>query len=547
MLEVRWSGRCSDRWPTRTAACKTQWNTHRSRVRLRAVGLNAPLNRPGNSLNTPDKANTTSAPPVAEQPEPEQRWLRAQQYRLIVDENEERAFVQIDLRGCITAWNAGAVLIFHYTAQEVLGQPAAILFTPEDRELGEPEKELALAREKGRAQSERWHQQKNGALLWASGSLRAVNDEQGRLCGYLKIIQDLTHRRVLEEQLQESRHQFELFTESVTDYALVRVDVNGVICSWNSGAQRTFGYSEDEIVGLSMERLATAEDQVSGFSRLHLQKASLEGRAEETRWLVRKNGQRFWARWVTTPIRTGSGGLYGFAKVLRDETERRNAEDRLRASLAEREVLLQEIHHRVKNNLQVIISLLNLQGGQVSDPQVQSMFAETENRVRAIAGIHEMLYSSSDLASIDFGAYLQQLVHDLLNFYSAVRHRVHLRMDVEDVIVDIRQAIPLGLILNELVTNCLKHAFQAGQSGCISVRLRYVRGNADGDAHGTEVGAELSVSDDGKGLPDGFHPELSKGMGARLVQILVRQLHGRLAFQSGKGTNFCIAFPVTPP
>ena len=263
--------------------------------------------------------------------------------------------------------------------------------------------------------------------------------------------------------------------------------------------------------------------------------------------MVRKDGTQFFGRWVTTPMRDETNNLRGYAKVLRDETERRRAEQQIQASLAEKQALLQEIHHRVKNNLQVITSLLSIQATRIENPEVSGILADTENRVRAIAALHETLYSSQDLASIEFGAYMESLVADLVSFYAVDKNRLNVTVRAADLVVDISQAIPLGLIVNELVTNTLKHAFPGGRSGELSIQLAYLESSIDrieGETLDDGLG-QLTVSDNGVGLPPNLDFEQTRSMGLHLVNVLTRQLQGELRVSTEAGTSFSIKFPLS--
>ncbi|HSU33143.1 MAG TPA: histidine kinase dimerization/phosphoacceptor domain -containing protein [Bryobacteraceae bacterium] len=359
-------------------------------------------------------------------------------------------------------------------------------------------------------------------------------------------MREVTEQKEAQERLRESEERLRLFIENVTDYALLQVDTESRISSWNTGAARTFGYKEEEILGQQMSTLYPPEDAVRGDAEKDLELALEHGRFEDARWMVRKDGSRFFGRWVTTPMWDETGELRGFAKVLRDETERREAEQQMRASLAEKQALLQEIHHRVKNNLQVITSLLSIQASRIENPQVAAVLADTENRVRAIAALHETLYSSQDLASIEFGSYLKQLVRDLVSFYSVDRKRLQVTVTTEDLVVDIGQAIPLGLIVNELVTNALKHAFPGDRRGTVQVELGYVRSSIDAEKGQTldEGLGRLTVQDDGIGMPPGLKFDETRSMGLHLVNVLVEQLRGTLELETAAGTRVTIEFPL---
>ena len=371
-------------------------------------------------------------------------------------------------------------------------------------------------------------------------------NDANEIVGFTKVMPDMTGQKDTQERLRDSEERLRLFIENVTDYALFQVDTGARISSWNTGAARTFGYTEEEILGQQMRTLYPPEDAAKGDAERDLELAREHGRFEDARWMVRKDGSRFFGRWVTTPMRDEAGELHGYAKVLRDETERRDAEQQMRASLAEKQALLQEIHHRVKNNLQVITSLLSIQASRIENPQVATVLADTENRVRAIAALHETLYSSQDLASIEFGSYLQQLVRDLVSFYCVDRKRLQVTVTAEDLVVDIGQAIPLGLIVNELVTNALKHAFPGNRRGTLQVELGYVRSSIDAEQGQTldEGLGRLTVQDDGVGMPRGLKFDETPSMGLHLVSVLVEQLRGKLEVETTGGTRVTLEFPL---
>jgi two-component sensor histidine kinase len=214
----------------------------------------------------------------------------------------------------------------------------------------------------------------------------------------------------------------------------------------------------------------------------------------------------------------------------------RKSEQRLRKSLLEKDALLTEIHHRVKNNLQVIISLLNLQARKVQDKEAQAFFKETRNRVHSIASIHEILYSSEDFAAVNFGEYIRRLVPDVIALYGA-NDRITTRINSDGVVLDMQRAVPLGLLLNELVSNVCKHAFAEGASGEMTVDLAW-----------QDSSIALKVSDTGVGLPRDFDKNGS-ALGLSLVQDLARQLEATVAFASEprQGTTVDVRLPLVSP
>lgn len=356
---------------------------------------------------------------------------------------------------------------------------------------------------------------------------------------------DINDRKRAEAELRDSEQRFRLLVENVREYALFQADPDGNITSWNPGAERLFGYPQNEMLGQHISRLLTPEDRDSGVLEREITRVIEGGREQDARWMVRKDGTRFWAQWITEPLDDGSGHVRGVVKVLRDETERLETEQALRASISEKETLLREVHHRVKNNLQVIVSLLSLQADQITDSAALQMFLDTQSRVRSIARIHETLYSSKDLAEIEFAQYTRVLVQDLFAFYDVPTERIARELHADDMVLNITQAIPLGLILNELVVNSLKHAFPDGRRGTVRVSLRYVNELVGPDQPLDEAPGELCVEDDGVGLPPDFDVERVESMGMYLVRILTRQLRGSLVWTSGETTRFCLRFPLS--
>jgi two-component sensor histidine kinase len=221
-----------------------------------------------------------------------------------------------------------------------------------------------------------------------------------------------------------------------------------------------------------------------------------------------------------------------YEQARREIAERKAIEARITASLAEKDVLLKEIHHRVKNNLQVISSLLYLQSRQIRDPASAEMFEESRHRVRSMALVHERLYQAPDLARVDFAEYVRSLISYLYQSYSVAPDRVRVDVQVEPMDLGIDIAIPCGLILNELVTNALKHAFPADSEGRIQVAFQ----RCDPDTF------QLTVGDNGVGLPAGQDVWRNGSLGLQLVRTLVEQLEGTLDLDSGPGIRFSITF-----
>ncbi len=227
----------------------------------------------------------------------------------------------------------------------------------------------------------------------------------------------------------------------------------------------------------------------------------------------------------------GAGAYYTI--FIHDVTRHKQVEQQLRSSLAEKDLLLKELHHRVKNNLQVIVSLLNLQADSFQDSSAVEAFHEAQNRVKAIAFVHECLYQSPDLERVDFADYIDTLVDRLFKSYGIGTDHISLAVHVSNIRLNIHMAIPCGLIINELVSNCLKHAFPDGRKGNIQVEMQ-----PDGSF------ISLGVRDNGIGLPEDYKLKKAGSLGLQLVDILVEQLQGSLVVDRSLGTSFRVTFPV---
>ncbi|MBM4240842.1 MAG: response regulator, partial [Euryarchaeota archaeon] len=214
-----------------------------------------------------------------------------------------------------------------------------------------------------------------------------------------------------------------------------------------------------------------------------------------------------------------------------DITERRKMEDQIKASLKEKEILLREVHHRVKNNMQIISSLIGLQSEYAGDKDVVEMFEDGKNRIRSMALVHEKLYQSENIAQIDFAEYIRSLITGLLNSYKLDDETINLKLNVDKVLLDIDTAIPCGLIINELVSNSLKHAFPDNRKGEVGVTL-----------NSADKNFKLIVSDDGVGFPEDLEFTNTETLGLRIVNTLVAQLDGDIQLDRSKGTSFEIAF-----
>jgi len=292
-------------------------------------------------------------------------------------------------------------------------------------------------------------------------------------------------------------------------------------------------YSKEELEFLSVRKLYASDEAYEKLGH-EAYPALVQGLVFETvQELIRKDGVHIIARYIgkaLEPPDLSKGTLW----LLEDITERKRTEELIRRSLREKEVMLKEIHHRVKNNMQVICSLLNLQAKGIVDSSIRAMFEESRNRVGSMALIHEKLYSSEDLAHIDFKKYLQSLVSGIADFYK--RRDVVFCLNMEPLTLDVNVGIPCGLIVNELVSNSLKYAFPDGRKGMVKVGISKDR----------ERNNVLTVSDNGIGFPETVDFRNTTSLGLQLVTVLTGQIHGTMALSKEEGTTFTITFPGEP-
>lgn len=359
---------------------------------------------------------------------------------------------------------------------------------------------------------------------------RVVTNGGGKAVRIVGCCQDITERRAAEEQ----RLRLVQLVESSED-AIIGLSPEGIIETWNAGASGLFGYEASEIIGKPCTVLASDYQQERMSEVLGAVRAGKHLTHYELRHR-RKDGTTFDASVSMSPVTDRNGGITAISKVIRDVTEQKRFEQQLRASLGEKEVLLREIHHRVKNNLQVIASLLNIQVYSQETESARKGLVESQTRIHSMALVHQLLYQSRDLAQLDFAEYLAKLIERLIDTYRDAPERVKVNVTASSLRLDIDRAIPCGLIVNELVTNALTHAFPDGRVGTIQVTLSHGEGQAI-----------LTVSDNGVGLSRPLDIERSGSFGLKIAQTLAHQLDGELVITSENGTRARVVFPIATP
>lgn len=249
---------------------------------------------------------------------------------LLVNSIVDYAIFMLDIDGTVRSWNSGAARLKGYSAGEIVGKCFSVFYTPEDLAAGLPQKALATARETGRFNSEGWRVRKDGSWFWALVVIDAIKDEQGHLVGFAKVTRDITERHQAQNELLESERRYRRLIEAVIDYAIFQLDPGGNVATWNPGAERIKGYAPHEIIGCHFSQFYTPEDLEAEVPKRALAEAAEHGRFEAEGWRVRKDGTRFWASVIIDRIVDEAGDIIGFAKVTRDLTERKRAQDELK-------------------------------------------------------------------------------------------------------------------------------------------------------------------------------------------------------------------------
>ncbi|HEY0993451.1 MAG TPA: PAS domain S-box protein [Kofleriaceae bacterium] len=376
---------------------------------------------------------------------------------------------------------------------------------------------------------------------WVEREIALLELIAERVWGWIEHLRvlDALRNQAVAVAVQRVEEKFRNIVDSVQDYGIFMLDRNACFATWNRGAQLIYGYQPTDLIGKHFSTFWTQDDRERGRPQEELDNARRAGRHVHEAWRVRKDGSWFWVNATITAMYAPDGSFEGFSGVTRDVTMLRQQEDELRTkqvalaqSLKEREVLLQEIHHRVKNNLQVISSLINMQARRLEPGAARDALEECQTRVLAIALIHEKLYESKDYSEVRFAEYTRSLAGNVFHATGVSRGGINLVQAIDDLPLKIDRAIPCGLILSELITNALKHAFRDRRNGTIWVSLT----RADPGR------LRLTVRDDGSGLPAGFDIANVNSMGLQLVTTLCEQLSGTLEVTHDPGACFQLTF-----
>lgn len=341
------------------------------------------------------------------------------------------------------------------------------------------------------------------------------------------IIHDITERRRAEEALAHHMALLANLLDSIPDIIFFK-DPNGTYLGCNPAFATYTGKTQSEIIGRTDYDLFSQEVS-DAFRKQDLTILAEAVPRHNEEWITYSDGRRILIDTFKAPLRAADGTVIGLLGISRDITERKRAEEVIAANLKEKETLLREIHHRVKNNLQIVASLLSLQSRTISDPGILGALSDTQNWVKAMALVHERLYRSTSISRIDLADYVKYLALNLFRFYSVSSQKIQWKIEAPHIEVNINTAIPLGLVVNELITNAIKYGFPLDRRGELFIILQ---------KNGQDL--TLMIKDNGVGIPKNFDWQNAESMGMRLINNLVEQLDGTVSLNRSSGTAFTI-------
>jgi PAS domain S-box-containing protein len=377
------------------------------------------------------------------------------------------------------------------------------------------------------------YRHKNGNDVIVNVTISLVRSEDQRPLYFVYVYEDLTPKRRAEEQIRLQAAKLNAIFES-SSHMIWTVDRNHRMTSFNRNQadwlRRSYGLNA--YIGMSMNsgRMVSSSE----YNNFWMQKieAALAGTAQHFETSFREpNGETTWREIFLNPIFDDAENVVEISAIAHDVTDKKQAEETLKQSLKEKEVLLKEVHHRVKNNLQVISSILNLQSSYVRDKRILEILIESQNRIKSMAFVHESLYQTKDFSNISFQEYVGNISRNLVHSYSSSENPPDLKLDLDPVKLHLDTAIPCGLIINELLSNALKYAFRETTKGEISISVKQ-----------KENRVTIIVADNGVGLPPDLDFRNTESLGLQLVISLVEQINGKIKADTKKGTKFTIEF-----
>ena len=455
-----------------------------------------------------------------------------ERYRSILD-NANDAIFTLDDSGFFTYTNPSFNELLGYSEVELSKR------TVHDVIQGLPKRGKTWIKAIAESGAEREFVAADGKVLTMLGGATIQHNDKGKPTGVRGIYLDITDMLLHERRAKTQSAKLESIFDSTENMIMFTMDSADRVNAFNKNFKNIFEYDFGLTFDTSksfIEHISKVVDEEPYQGQLRLFLRAMEGKPQQFELPLKTiHGESRWYQVFLNPVSLGEDQRE-ISCIAYDITERKEIDRAIRSALKEKEVLLQEVHHRVKNNLQVISSMLNLQKSFVKDPETLNLLEESTNRIATMSYIHESLYRNTDFANISFAEYLQRLSANLIQSYSRSDCEVVLQTVFDEVYLSLEQAIPCGLITNELVSNSLKYAFPDRAQGIITLRIQHVEGGA----------VELEVSDDGVGLPPGMDFAKNDSLGVYLVQALTEQIDGELVVtsvdQGRKGCSFLVRF-----
>lgn len=492
------------------------WRMRKDGTRFWAdVDITAVRDKDGTLLGFVNNVRDLTDPKSAK----DELWRSEQRFHSAI-EASPIAMITVNRSGRIEMLNLQAEVTFGYARDELLDQPAEILIPERFRKGHRQHRMSFFANPKARPMDGRrdlYALKKDGTEIPVEIGLSPIETQDGLVV--LASVIDISERKWKEEQLRSSAERFRQLVEGAPN-ALLMVASDGRIEMLNFEAEQLFGYAREELTGAPVEILVPER-----FRGHHPALRASFVADPSTRQMgigrnlygLRKDGSEFPVEIALNPIENHVG--IKVVVAITDLTVRKRMEEQIATALKEKEALLSEVHHRVRNTLQITQSMLSLQSAKVQDPSTLEIFMDCQSRIRCMALIHQTAYQSNNFANVDMAGFLNSLALALLNVYRADPNRVTLSIDARQVRLPIGVAISLGQIANELFGNALRHAFPDGRHGSVSIALAK---DAKGDV-------TFSVSDDGVGIPESVDVTHPKTLGLHLVKLLADQLRWPLS------------------
>jgi PAS domain S-box-containing protein len=478
-----------------------------------------------------EEANKKLQREIEQRQRTERKLQAAQKYTGRLIDSSLDMICATDKEGRLTEFNQAAQKSFGYTAEEVIGQYVGILYAhPEQRKLINDE----LLDGTGFFAAEIINKKKNGELFTSFLSASVLKDDSGETIGAMGVSRDITEIKKTEDQIAMQAAKLNSIIETSTHY-IWTFDRELKITSFNSNysnmIEERYGVPVSLGANLFKGRFVSTSEHNDFWTIKCL--AAFKGIPQEfeTSFYIESTGETKWMEVHMNPIFGADKKVNEISGIGHDITEKKLSEEKIKQSLKEKEVLLKEVHHRVKNNLQVISSILNLQSSYVKDKKTLEILRESQNRIKSMAFIHESLYQTKDFSNINFTEYVTSLANNLVHSYQSFEDQVDLELKIQDIYLNLDIAIPCGLIINEILSNALKYAFQKNEKGKIGIRLSIL-----------EQEITLVIRDNGVGLPAHIDYRNTESLGLQLVVTLVDQLGGTIKLDRLKGTKFTIVF-----